>query len=110
MSLRMKDGRTISPFAVVATIVLALLWTIPTIGLLVSSFRSRDEQIASGWWTALGDPFGTGWTLDNYRGVFEGGGFGTAFFNGLVVAIPVTIIPIMLARADERRERKECAV
>ncbi|HEY9566303.1 MAG TPA: carbohydrate ABC transporter permease [Nocardioides sp.] len=97
MSLRMKDGRTISPFAVVATIVLALLWTIPTIGLLVSSFRSRDEQIASGWWTALGDPFGTGWTLDNYRGVFEGGGFGTAFINGLVVAIPATVIPIMFA-------------
>src|SRR3546814_12588638 len=113
MSLRMKDGRTISPFAVVATIVLALLWTIPTIGLLVSSFRSRDEQIASGWWTALGDPFGTGWTLDNYRGVFGGGGFGTAFINGVVVAIPATVIPIMFAafaayRSEERRAGKEC--
>src|SRR3546814_1696506 len=97
MSLRMKDGRTISPFAVVATIVLALLWTIPTCCLLGVSVRSRDVQIASGWWTALGDPFGTGWTLDNYRGVFEGGGFGTAFINGLVVAIPATVIPIMFA-------------
>ncbi|NYG60371.1 alpha-glucoside transport system permease protein [Nocardioides daedukensis] len=97
MSLRMKDGRPISPVAIVATIALALLWTIPTIGLLVSSFRSRDEQISSGWWTALGDPFGTGWTLDNYSGVFEGGGFGTAFINGLVVAIPATVIPIMFA-------------
>ena len=31
---------------------LVLLWLIPTIGLLVSSFRDRDQISATGWWLA----------------------------------------------------------
>ena len=32
---------------------ICLVWTIPTIGLLVSSFRTRDDIQTSGWWTIL---------------------------------------------------------
>lgn len=31
-------------------ILICLIWTIPTIGLLVSSFRTRDDILTSGWW------------------------------------------------------------
>ncbi|QPH52411.1 carbohydrate ABC transporter permease [Pontivivens ytuae] len=36
-----------------SAILLVVLWTIPTFGILVSSFRDRDAISTSGWWTAL---------------------------------------------------------
>lgn len=32
---------------------LVLLWLIPTVGLLVSSFRDREQISESGWWTSM---------------------------------------------------------
>ncbi len=93
----MKDGRPRSPFAIVTMVVLALLWTIPTVGLLVTSFRSRTDAQTSGWWTALFNPFGSDWTTANYSGVWNGSGLSSAFLNSIVIAIPATIIPIMFA-------------
>ncbi len=83
--------------SIVTMTFLCVLWTVPTIGLLVTSFRSRDDIVNSGWWTAVFNPFGTGWTLDNYDRMFAGTEMGTAFVNSVVVAIPATIIPIMFA-------------
>ncbi|WP_254666431.1 carbohydrate ABC transporter permease [Humibacillus sp. DSM 29435] len=93
----MKDGRPRSPFSIVTMVVLALLWTIPTVGLLITSFRSRDDAATSGWWTALFNPLGTQWTTSNYQGVWSGQDFGSAFLNSIVIAVPATIIPIMFA-------------
>ncbi len=36
-----------------AVFLLVVLWTIPTVGLLISSFRDRDQITTSGWWTSL---------------------------------------------------------
>jgi alpha-glucoside transport system permease protein len=98
MSRRMmKDGRPLSPFAIVVMTLLGILWSIPTLGLLVTSFRSRDDAATSGWWAALFNPFGGDWTTSNYSGVWTGQDFASGFINSIVVAVPATIIPIMFA-------------
>ena len=93
----MKDGRPRSTFSIVTMTLLALLWTIPTLGLLVTSFRTRDDAASSGWWTALFNPFNAQWTTSNYSGVWTGADLSSGFINSIVVAIPATVIPIMFA-------------
>jgi alpha-glucoside transport system permease protein len=88
-------GRVFLNLAVIAIVV---LWTIPTFGLLVSSFREPNAINTTGWWTAVFQPFSQGfWTLDNYISVISEDGMGTAFANSLLVTIPATVIPITIA-------------
>jgi alpha-glucoside transport system permease protein len=84
-----------SPWASLAAVVIAVLWTVPTAGLLISSFRPEDDVKSNGWWTGLTGPF----TLQNYKDVVQGSDvdLGTYFINTIVITIPSVIIPICLA-------------
>jgi alpha-glucoside transport system permease protein len=89
--------RLSSPWASLAAIVLGVLWTIPTFGLLVSSFRPERAIKTTGWWTFFTNPT---LTLENYRSVFgEDGGVNLAafFVNSLIICIPSVLIPLSLA-------------
>lgn len=90
----MADGRRRSPLAMIVMPLLALLWTVPTLGLLVTSFRTREAAAASGWWSAFTQG---GWTLDNYAQVLGSASMGTSLVNSIVVAVPATVLPIMFA-------------
>lgn len=95
-------------------IVLTLLWTLPTVGLLVSSFRAREDVSNTGWWTVITNPEETELTTNNYRQVLggssteittadgesttvSGGNMGEAFLNSIAVTIPATVIPLLIA-------------
>jgi alpha-glucoside transport system permease protein len=93
----MRDGRPRSYVAIITMFVLTLLWCIPTIGVLVTSFRTRDDAVASGWWSALFNPIAADWTSANYAGAWTDANMGASFLNTIVVAVPGTLIPIMFA-------------
>ncbi len=173
-----KGSKLVSGLLVNGVLLLiVLMWTLPTIGLLVSSLRLRNDIQASGWWTVLPhrgwvegetlpipegharddlitiegvtatfDEFRAGvetpdgrlltwvgnlrsgrievqerglvtnlnFTLDNYRQVLagrqteitnadgtttvvQGDNFTGSFLNSLTVAVPATVIPILIA-------------
>jgi alpha-glucoside transport system permease protein len=81
-----------------AVLLICFLWTLPTIGLLVTSVRNPQLVNDSGWWTSLLQPFAPDqWTLANYQQVIAAGGMGNAFLNSVIVTIPATVIPITIA-------------
>jgi alpha-glucoside transport system permease protein len=80
--------------ATLVTILIALVWTMPTIGLLLSSFRPREAINDTGWWTFLGDP---DLTLDNYQDVLVNGRLGSYFLNSVVITIPSVLFSVGLA-------------
>jgi alpha-glucoside transport system permease protein len=99
-SFRRAPGRLLGWATVrAAIVVIAVAWSIPTTGLLISSFRPANDIRSSGWWDALLHPFEatTSWTLDNYATVLTADGLFDAFINSLVVTIPAVVIPITIA-------------
>jgi alpha-glucoside transport system permease protein len=104
-----KENKSV--LVTVILLLLCLMWSVPTIGLLVTSFRDRDVVNRSGWWTVVKDPE---FTTDNYKQVLAGKNFTyvdaqgnrvtaqsenlvRAFLNSVTVTIPAVVIPILIA-------------
>ena len=85
-----------SPWASLIAVLIAVLWTVPTLGLFVSSFRPENDVKGSGWWTFFSNP---SVTLENYKSVLTGSDteLATFFLNSIVITIPSVLIPITLA-------------
>ncbi|MEV4410734.1 carbohydrate ABC transporter permease [Catellatospora sp. NPDC049609] len=82
--------------ASVVSLVIALLWTVPTFGVLISSIRPEDEIKSNGWWNFFANPQ---FTLENYEQVLFGarsasGGLAGYFINSLVITIPSVLFPL----------------
>jgi alpha-glucoside transport system permease protein len=77
-------------------LVLVAIWSTPTVGLLITSLRSKDSASETGWWTAIADPLNTAWTLEPYVNAIEGGML-NALLNTLIVTIPATVLPLIIA-------------
>lgn len=90
-------GRFFLHFALLSIV---LIWIMPTIGLLISSFRNQQDIASTGWWTIFNSPLeSTQYTLENYDAVINNPNYdmGQAFRNSLIIAIPATIFPLFIA-------------
>ncbi|MGB8345017.1 MAG: carbohydrate ABC transporter permease [Ktedonobacteraceae bacterium] len=83
-----------SPGVTILVVVIALLWSVPTFGLFVASFRPPTLITSTGWWSGLIPPWN--FTITNYENVIQANGMGQAFLNSLILAIPGTIFPLLL--------------
>ena len=75
---------------------IVIVWSVPSVSLFLNSWRSRDAQRNSGWWTIKPGDL----TLDNYDYIFNASAAGTigeSLINSMAIAVPATIIPIAIA-------------
>lgn len=79
----------------IAVIAICLLWMLPTVALLISSFRPQFRIATTGWWTAFRTP--SEFTLDLYRQALGQAGMEQSFYNSLFITIPSTVVPIVVA-------------
>jgi len=91
----LPSGRRPRVLIHVVIFLMMAVWLIPTIGLLLNSFRSSSDAASSGWWTAILPPYE--FTIANYQTVLAQSGLGDAFVNSLFIAIPATVIPVVIA-------------
>jgi alpha-glucoside transport system permease protein len=83
-----------SPIAKGAVVFICFLWIVPIVGVLVNSFRTKDDANADGWWNAVHNPH---FTIQNYIDALSKAKIGEAFVNSLAIALPATFIPILIA-------------
>ncbi len=97
-TIRKSKEKLTSKGATIAAIIIAVLWTTPTLGLLITSFRPPQEINTSGWWSIFQNP---GFTLSNYEAVLNGTAttvtLGQSFINSIAITIPASIFPLVIA-------------
>src|ERR671919_2020021 len=91
---RLVRRLTTGPAAIFLLIV-GLLWLVPSIGLLVGSFRPAELQTTSGWWNALTEP--SQFTIENYQGLVENPSMVTAFINTVLITVPSSLLLVLIA-------------
>ena len=104
-----KENKSVA--VTVVLLLICIIWTLPTMGLLVTSFRHRDVVSKTGWWTVVREP---NLTVENYKQVLIGKDYtfvdskgnkqtartenlSRAILNSLAVTIPAVVIPILIA-------------
>lgn len=90
--LRSLAGRL--PLHLTVWVVIAI-WILPTMGLIVNSFRSVSDMNHAGWWTTLFPP--AGFTLDSYQTILGTPGVFDGFINSLLITVPATVLQVVIA-------------
>lgn len=80
----------------IGLIFLVGIWSIPTVGLFITSLRRREDAEVSPWWEGFFNPLGTIWSTEAYQNSFESGML-DSLINTVAITIPATILPLMIA-------------
>lgn len=75
-------------------VIVAVFWLVPTIGLLLTSFRTAGDNASSGWWTVLTKPAEL--TLENYGNLLTNPTITGSFFNTIIIAVPTTLLVVII--------------
>ena len=76
-------------------IIFCAVWVIPTVGMILNSFRSLPDMQAAGWWTTLFPPHG--FTLASYQQVLNIEGVVPSIGYSILITIPATVIQLSIA-------------
>jgi alpha-glucoside transport system permease protein len=78
-------------------ILVSVIWMVPTVGLLVTSFRPPNDILTSGWWETF---VNLRFTPENYVRVLAPTGRGQTLWpnmlNSFIITIPSTILPVFI--------------
>jgi len=92
---RNTKQRLTSRGATIASLIIAVFWTIPTVGLFITSIRPEVDTLRTGWWQIFVHPT---FTLENYGNVLFGrDSLLGPFLNSIAISIPATVFPLVIA-------------
>jgi alpha-glucoside transport system permease protein len=76
-------------------IIFCVVWVVPTVGMIINSFRSLSDMGSAGWWTTLFPPHG--FTFASYQQVLALEGVPSSIVTSILITIPATVIQLTVA-------------
>jgi alpha-glucoside transport system permease protein len=81
----------------IVLIVIALIWLIPTFGLLIESLRDPAQYANGGWWSAITHPAQFTWS--NYSSLLKNHTITGSFWNTVKISVPATVLVVLIGAA-----------
>lgn len=78
----------------VLLVLVALFWLMPTVGLLISSFRGPVDIADSGWWKVFTAP--SQLTVTNYRELLGNDAVTSSLVNTALITVPATVLVVVI--------------
>jgi len=82
------------PVVRLITVILALFWLFPTIGLAIASLRSTADNSATGWWNVFTKP--SQLTLTNYAEILHNQRILGSLWNTVLITVPSTVLVVAI--------------
>jgi len=76
-------------------IIICAIWIVPTLGMVINSFRSISDMNSAGWWTTLFPPHG--FTFASYQQVLAIEEVPVSILYSILITIPATVIQLTIA-------------